>query len=182
MSQAEVPVAKVGLFPGTFDPVTRGHLDIMRRALLVCDRLIVAVADRHHKRTLFDVETRVAFIREALAPETGARVAVEPFTGLLVDFARRRQVKVLVRGLRVISDFEYEFQMALMNKRLWPSVETLFLMPAEEWIYLNSSLVKEVARCQGDTLQFVPPHVARALQEAFPAEGESQPPRRPATG
>jgi pantetheine-phosphate adenylyltransferase len=158
---------RVGIFPGTFDPVTCGHLDLVGRALVVCDRLIVAVADRHHKRTLFNIDERTSFVREALAPEWRARVQVEPFTGLLVDFARAKGVRVLVRGLRVISDFEYEMQMALMNKRLGPEIETLYLMPAEEWVYLNSTLVKEVARCNGDARPFVPAHVARALAERF---------------
>jgi pantetheine-phosphate adenylyltransferase len=167
MTTTPQPDRGTGIFPGTFDPVTRGHLDIVKRALLVCDRLIVAVAHRHHKQTLFDAETRVRLIREALAPEWSARVEVAAFSGLLVEFAREQGVRVLVRGLRVISDFEYEMQMALMNKRLWPEIETLFLMPAEEWIYLNSTLVKDVARCGADPLPFVTPNVARALEERF---------------
>ncbi len=156
---------RTGLFPGTFDPVTRGHLDIMTRALRVCDELLVAVADQHHKQTLFTIEERVQLIRDALPEAVRARVSVRPFTGLLVDFARRERVNVVVRGLRVISDFEYEFQMALMNKRLWPEIETLFLMPGEDLIYLNSTLVKEVARCGGETQTFVTPNVAQALRE-----------------
>jgi pantetheine-phosphate adenylyltransferase len=152
------------LFPGTFDPVTRGHLDIVARALDVCDRLTVAVAHRHHKQTLFSVEERVSLIRDALGEPLRPRVTVKAFTGLLVDFARQEGVRVIVRGLRVVSDFEYEFQMALMNKRLWPEVETVFLMPGEDLIYLNSTLVKEVARCGGPTEQFVTPNVAQALR------------------
>jgi len=160
---------KLGLFPGTFDPVTRGHLDIVGRALCVCDHLIVAVAHRHHKQTLFSVEERVTLIREALPAPWLEQVTVKSFTGLLVDFARSEGVRIIVRGLRVISDFEYEFQMALMNKRLGPEVETLFLMPGEALIYLNSTLVKEVASCGGATAQFVTPNVERALRERFPA-------------
>jgi pantetheine-phosphate adenylyltransferase len=158
---------KVGMFPGTFDPVTRGHLDIARRALLLCDRLIIAVAHRHHKSALFDIDQRVAMVEEALPAALQGRVAVKPFTGLLVNFAKEQGVRVVIRGLRVISDFEYEFQMALMNKRLWPSIETIFLMPGEEFIYLNSTLVKEVARCHGRTVEFVTPNVAAVLEKQF---------------
>lgn len=171
MSSAISRPMRIGLFPGTFDPVTRGHLDIAGRALGVCEELIIGVADRHHKRTLFGIDQRLEMIREALPVEWRPRVTVESFTGLLVDFAREKRVRVVVRGLRVISDFEYEMQMALMNKRLWPDIETLFLMPAEEWIYLNSTLVKEVARCGGDARAFVTPNVARALEAHFAEEG-----------
>jgi len=165
--QGPEPETRRGLFPGTFDPFTRGHLDLLQRALCVCDHLIVAVAHRHHKQTLFSIEERVALIRGALPEALRERVTVKSFTGLLVDFARAEGVTVLVRGLRVVSDFEYEFQMALMNKRLWPDAETLFLMPGEAYIYLNSTLVKEVARGGGPTGQFVTPNVERALREKF---------------
>jgi pantetheine-phosphate adenylyltransferase len=167
MDRDEPEAPRLGLFPGTFDPVTRGHLEIAGRALGLCQKLIIGVADRHHKKTLFCVEERVRLFRESLPAEWLPRVEVEGFTGLLVDFARTRGVHVVVRGLRVISDFEYEMQMALMNKRLWSDLETVFLMPSEEWIYLNSTLVKEVARCGGNTAPFVTPNVARALQERF---------------
>ena len=165
MSQSPEVREKVGLFPGTFDPPTLGHLDIIRRGLEVCDRLIVAVAEGggHHKEPLFSADERVALMRAALPAEIAERVTVKRFTGLLVGFAESEGVHVIVRGLRVISDFEYEFQMALMNKRLWPRVETIFLMPAEEYIYLNSSVVKEVARNGGPTEEFVGPNIAAAL-------------------
>ncbi len=159
----------VGLFPGTFDPVTCGHMDIINRALILCDRLIIAVADRHHKKTLFGVAERVAMIEDALPQAVLERVNVRSFTGLLMELAKREKVQLVIRGLRVISDFEYEFQMALMNKRLWPQIETIFLMPGEEFIYLNSTLVKEVARCGGRTADFVPPNVAKALVGRFKA-------------
>jgi pantetheine-phosphate adenylyltransferase len=164
MTPTRGPETRMGLFPGTFDPVTRGHLDILERALGICDHLIVAVAHRHHKQTLFSVDERVALILEALPDSVRERVTVKSFTGLLVDFASAEGVRVLVRGLRVVSDFEYEFQMALMNKRLRPELETLFLMPGESFIYLNSTLVKEVARGGGPTGQFVTPNVERALR------------------
>ncbi|MBD3235704.1 MAG: pantetheine-phosphate adenylyltransferase [Candidatus Eisenbacteria bacterium] len=167
MGNASRSVRRTALFPGTFDPVTRGHLDIMGRALMLCDELIVAVADRHHKQTLFGIEERIALIEEGLPQAFRARAAVRPFRGLLVEFARSAGVRMIVRGLRVISDFEYEFQMALMNKRLWAEIETVFLMPGEDFIYLNSTLVKEVARNGGATDQFVTPNVARALRARF---------------
>ena len=151
-----------GVFAGTFDPVTNGHLDLMHRALGVVDRLTIAVASRPEKGVLFAQEERVAMIREAIGAEP--RLSVEPFTGLLVDFARDRGIGIIVRGIRFVSDFEYEFQMALMNRRLSPEVETIFLMPSETYTYLNSTLVKEIARHGGDVGGFVPPSVMRRLQ------------------
>lgn len=167
MNQSLEVRESIGLFPGTFDPPTRGHLDIIQRGLEVCDRLIVGVAEGggHHKRPLFSAEERVELMREALPAQVAERVTVTRFNGLLVEFAEAEGVHVIIRGLRVISDFEYEFQMALMNKRLWPRIETIFLMPAEEYIYLNSSVVKEVARHGGPTEEFVVPNVAAALAE-----------------
>jgi pantetheine-phosphate adenylyltransferase len=158
---------RVGLFPGTFDPVTLGHLDILGRALHVFDRMIVAVAHRHHKETLFSTEERMEMIREALVPEQAALVEVTLFEGLLVDYARQRQVAGIVRGLRFVSDFEYEFQMALMNQKLCPELDTLFLMPTEQFTYLNASLVKEVARNKGSVEGLVPPGVRDRLARKF---------------
>ena len=167
MSSERRSNARLALFPGTFDPVTRGHLDIIGRALMLCDHLIVAVAQRHHKQTLFGIDERIALIDEAMPETYRSRTTVRAFSGLLVEFAREAGVQMIVRGLRVISDFEYEFQMALMNKRLSPEVETVFLMPGESFIYLNSTLVKEVARNGGATEQFVTPNVECALAERF---------------
>jgi pantetheine-phosphate adenylyltransferase len=150
------------VFAGTFDPVTNGHLDLMHRALGVVDRLTVAVASRPEKGVLFSQEERVAMIREAAGAES--RLTVEPFTGLLVEFAKERGIGTIVRGIRFVSDFEYEFQMALMNRRLSPDIETIFLMPSETYTYLNSTLVKEIARHGGDVSSFVPPSVSRRLQ------------------
>lgn len=155
------------VFAGTFDPVTNGHLDLMHRALRVVDRLTVAVAVRPEKGVLFTQEERVALIRESMKGES--RLTVESFSGLLVEYARSRKIEIIMRGLRFVSDFEYEFQMALMNRRLDDGIETLFLMPSETYTYLNSTLVKEIARAGGSVASFVPPHVETALQEKLGA-------------
>jgi pantetheine-phosphate adenylyltransferase len=162
-------VKRVGLFPGTFDPVTLGHLDILSRALHLFDRMIVAVASRHQKQTLFTAEERVGMLQESLTPEQSRLIEVLSFEGLLVEFARRQQVSGIVRGLRFVSDFEYEFQMALMNQKLCPELDTIFLMPTEQFTYLNASLVKEVARNGGSVRGLVTPGVARRLEQRFEA-------------
>jgi pantetheine-phosphate adenylyltransferase len=153
---------KRAVFAGTFDPVTNGHLDLMQRALRMFDHLTVAVAERMEKGVVFRQEERVAMIREATKGLD--RLSIEPFSGLLVDFARERKIPVLVRGLRFISDFEYEFQMALMNRRLSDEIETVFLMPSETYTYVNASLVKEIARYGGAIDGLVPPNVAAILK------------------
>ncbi|HEU4725418.1 MAG TPA: pantetheine-phosphate adenylyltransferase [Candidatus Eisenbacteria bacterium] len=155
------------VFAGTFDPVTNGHLDLMHRALRVVDRLTVAVAVRPEKGVLFTQEERVALIRESMKNEP--RLNVESFSGLLVSYARERKISIIMRGLRFVSDFEYEFQMALMNRRLDDGIETLFLMPSETYTYLNSTLVKEIARAGGSVASFVPPHVEAALKQKLGA-------------
>jgi pantetheine-phosphate adenylyltransferase len=158
-----------GIFPGTFDPFTLGHLDVLTRALHLFDRVTVAVAavDRRRKETLFSVEERVEMVRESIAPSARSVVDVTVLEGLLVEFARTQGVHAVVRGLRFISDFEYEFQMALMNQKLWPELDTVFLMPNDKYSYLNSSLVKEIARNGGDVSELVPAGVARRLVERF---------------
>jgi pantetheine-phosphate adenylyltransferase len=156
---------RIGLYAGTFDPVTNGHLDILSRSLAVFDRVIVAVASSTPKTTLFDLGERVEMVRTATAGLAG--VEVEPFDGLLVAFAKKRGAAAIIRGLRVVSDFEYEFQMALMNRRLDRDIETVFLMPSEEYTYLNSTLIKAVASTGGDVSQFVPGVVAAKLRERF---------------
>jgi len=166
---------RVGLFPGTFDPVTLGHLDILDRALHLFDRMYVAVAYHHRKATLFTIEERLEMIRACLSPAQAEVVEVVAFEGLLVDLARKLKVAGIVRGLRFVSDFEYEFQMALMNQKLCPEIDTIFLMPTEQFTYLNSSLVKEVARNRGDVGGLVRPLVARALRDRF-AAGEKDAP------
>ena len=156
---------KHAVFAGTFDPVTNGHLDIMQRALRIVDRLTVAVAERIEKGVLFPWEDRVAMIRESTTGLSG--LTVEPFQGLLVEWARARKIDLIIRGIRFISDFEYEFQMALMNRRLVDDIETIFLMPSETWSVLNSTLVKEIARHGGPIEGLVPAGTARRLRARF---------------
>ena len=151
------------VYAGTFDPMTYGHLDVATRAAHVFDRLTLAVAEDPRKTLLFGVEERVALARECLAKLPN--VDVVPFGGLLVDWARQRGIHTLIRGLRAFSDFEYEFQMALTNRKLAPDIETLFLMPNEDFSYVSSSMVREIASLGGDAAKFVPPVVAAALQK-----------------
>ncbi|MCX5801113.1 MAG: pantetheine-phosphate adenylyltransferase [Candidatus Eisenbacteria bacterium] len=153
---------KKALFPGTFDPVTNGHIDLMERALRLFDRLTVAVGHRGEKDVLFSVEERVDMLRETTR-HMGA-IEVTHFGGLLVNYAQDIGADVVIRGLRFISDFEYEFQMALMNRRLSGSLEAVFLMPSEQYSYLNSTLVKEIVRLGGSVNQFVPPTVEERLK------------------
>jgi pantetheine-phosphate adenylyltransferase len=155
---------RVAVYPGSFDPITRGHEDLIRRALTFADQVIIAVAVNVAKQPLFTLEERVALIKEAVQDPA---VAVRSFDGLLADFARTVGASVIVRGLRAVSDFEYEFQMALMNRNLAPGVETVFLVPAFDLTYLSSSLVREVARFGGDVAQLVHPAVRQALRQKF---------------
>lgn len=151
------------IYPGTFDPVTRGHADLIVRAKRLFDRVIVGVAENPGKAPVFNVKERVKLICEAVDSRPG--VEVMPFSILLVDFVRQNSAQVIVRGLRAVSDFEYEFQLAGMNRRLAPDIETLFLTPDDRYTFISSSLVKEVAALGGDVSAFVQPHVERALQE-----------------
>jgi pantetheine-phosphate adenylyltransferase len=150
------------IYPGSFDPITNGHLDVLQRASGLFDELIVAVARDNAKQSLFTVEERVELLQAATGHLPNLKVM--PFDGLLVDFARQQQAMALVRGLRAVSDFEFEFQLALMNRKLEPNLETMFLMPREELTYISSRLVKEIARLGGNVNQFVPPHVVAALK------------------
>ncbi len=154
----------LAVFPGSFDPITNGHVDIIARATSVFEELIVAVLVNPEKQPLFTVEERVAMIRRAY--RGNRRVRVDTFSGLLVDYAQAVGAQVIVRGLRAISDFEFEFQMALMNRRLNPSIETVFLMPAESYSYLSSRLVKEIFQLGGGVGGLVPPVVERRLSQA----------------
>lgn len=159
------PSDRVALYAGSFDPVTHGHEDLIKRTFAFADRLVVAVATNVSKQPLFTVDERIAFITEIFADEP--RVEVRAFNGLLVDFARDVGAKVNVRGLRAVSDFEYEFQMALMNRHLFPGLETVFMAPSLDTTYISSSMVREVARFGGEVSGLVHPLVARALAKRF---------------
>ena len=154
-------MTQLAIYPGSFDPITRGHEDLIRRSLVFADRVIVAVATQVTKQPLFTLEERCDLVAQVLGGDP--RFEVRSFDGLLVDFARKVDAKIIVRGLRYVSDFEYEYQMALMNRKLAPAVETLFLVPAFDLTYLSSSLVREVARFGGDVKDLVHPAVSRAL-------------------
>jgi pantetheine-phosphate adenylyltransferase len=156
------PHMRTAIYPGSFDPIHNGHLDVIARAARLCDRVVVAVAVNHAKSGLFPMDERVALIRKASAHIPG--VEVRAFEGLLVDFVREQGGDAVIRGLRAVSDFEYEFQMALMNRRLDENFETLFLMPSQEHIYLSSRIVKEVAALGGEIGGFVPAVVREALE------------------
>lgn len=153
----------LAVYPGSFDPITNGHLDIIERGSRLFDRVIVAILGNPEKAPLFSVEERVSLI--AASVSSLPNVTVEAFSGLLVNYVRSRGAQVIVRGLRAVSDFEYEFQMALMNRRLDPEVETVFMMPAEAYSYLSARLVKEVASLGGDVSGLVPAPVARAIAD-----------------
>jgi len=167
---AEKTSDRVAVYPGTFDPITMGHLDIIQRALHLFDRVIVAVALNPSKAPTFTIEERLRMIRQCF-PDQDPRVEVASVDGLLVDYAYRRGAKAIVRGMRAVSDFEFEFQLALMNRRLEREVETVFLMTAFRWIYISSSIIKEVARHGGDVGGLVPDHVCEGLREKFMRQG-----------
>ncbi len=161
---------RIGLYPGTFDPITNGHLDIVVRAARVVDRLIVAVAANAGKGPLFSLKERVALVQDELAERAkvqGVNIEVRSFDNLLVDFARQCGAHVIIRGLRAVSDFEYEFQMAGMNARLSPDIETMFLMASERCQFISSRFVKEIGRLGGDISSFVSPRVRAELDEKF---------------
>jgi len=155
----------IGIYPGTFDPVTRGHLDIIERGLKLFDVLVVAVAAGFSKATLFDVDERLAMIRREVRKYPN--VQVESFDNLLMEYVRQKRARTVLRGLRVVSDFEYEFQMALINRKLDPSVETVFMMTSETYAPVSSRFIKEIARLGGDVAPFVTAGVAKKLKGKF---------------
>ena len=155
---------RIAVYPGSFDPVTKGHEDLIRRSLEFVDQLIVAVAVNAAKQPLFSLEERVALLKQAIPDK---RVDVQSFEGLLAEFSKKAGARVIIRGLRAVSDFEYEFQMALMNRNLAPEIETVFLVPAFDLTFVSSSLVREVARFGGDVSQLVHPAVQQALKRKF---------------
>ena len=150
------------VYPGTFDPITRGHEDLVRRACTLFDEIVVAVADSRGKRPFFEIDARVNMARQALAGY--ANVRVEGFSGLLMDFLRQQDARIILRGLRAVSDFEYEFQLAGMNRKLYPDVETLFLTPAEQYMFISATMVREIASLGGDVSPFVNPVVIPHLR------------------
>ncbi|CAH6636300.1 pantetheine-phosphate adenylyltransferase [Pseudocitrobacter vendiensis] len=154
---------KRAIYPGTFDPITNGHIDIITRASKMFDRVILAIAASPSKKPMFDLNERVALAQQAIAHLDN--VEVVGFSDLMANFARDRQATILIRGLRAVADFEYEMQLAHMNRHLMPELESVFLMPSKEWSFISSSLVKEVARHQGDVTDFLPPNVHQALIE-----------------
>jgi len=156
---------RIAVYPGTFDPVTHGHTDLVTRAARVFEKVIVAIAESPHKTPLFTLEERIAMTRGELSELSN--VDVVGFEDLLIDFVREQKAGVIMRGLRAVSDFEYEFQLASMNRHLAPDIETLFLTPDEEYGFISSSLVKEVARLDGDVTDFVGASVEKALRERF---------------
>jgi pantetheine-phosphate adenylyltransferase len=161
-------MVKTAIYPGSFDPITNGHLDVISRAAKLFDRVIVAVAHNPEKAPLFSTEERAAMVREAVRKLPAARkLVVDDFRGLLIHYVRRRKAHVLIRGLRAVSDFEFEFQLALMNRKLDGSVETIFMMPKDEYTFLSSRLVREIAALGGDVRPFVPRNVERVLKEKF---------------
>ncbi len=156
---------KKAIYAGTFDPITNGHLDLIQRAADLFDELIVAVSSKPNKSTLFSAKDRLKMVQESIRVLKGVKAVL--FSGLLADFVSRNKAVAIIRGLRAVSDFEYEFQMALMNRKLASGTETVFLMPSEKYTYLSSTLIKEIARNKGNIDRFVPEIVARKLKKKF---------------
>ena len=160
-------MGKLAIYPGTFDPITNGHIDIVIRGAKIFDEIIIAVGENPHKKTLFSHNERVELVKEVVDQLGLSNITADHFSGLLADYMRRKKAIAVIRGLRALSDFEYEFQMALANRKIYPQFETVFLMPSEQFIYLSSSMVKEIAQNGGDISQFVPPVVEEALYKKF---------------
>jgi pantetheine-phosphate adenylyltransferase len=164
-----IPMNLTAIYPGTFDPITNGHIDLIARASKLYQRVIVAVAvNNHNKQPLFSLDERVALVQSVITEFSN--ISVIGFNTLLVEFAKQQGARVILRGLRAVSDFEYEFQLAGMNRRLSPNLETMFLTPAEQYEFISSTMIREIARLQGDVSSFVPASVRRALTEKFKQE------------
>lgn len=170
MAKAD-PKYLIGVYPGTFDPVTKGHLHLIRRASRMVDKLVIGVADNKRKGPLFSHQERAAMLREDIAnmPEKGCEIKVRSFDNLLVHFAKEVNASCIFRGLRAVSDFEYEFQLTGMNAKLEPDIETVFLMASDKWQFVSASFVKEICSLGGDISDFVTPQVAKALKNKFKA-------------
>ena len=160
---------RIGIYPGTFDPITFGHMDIIRRALRVVDQLVIGVALDSAKAPLFDVNMRAELVRHEIKTlgDEATRITVAPFSGLLVNFAREQKATLLIRGLRAVSDFEYEFQMASVNNKIGPEIETVFLTASDATHFISSRFVKQIGKLGGDVTKFVSPHVANAMAHEF---------------
>ena len=156
---------RLAVYPGTFDPITNGHLSIVNRALKIFDKLIIAILNNPQKEPLFSIEERIAMIKDVL--KSKSNIEVDVFDGLLVDYVIEKKSNVVLRGIRALSDFEYEFQMALMNRKLNRDVQSIFLMTDYKWFYISSTIIKEAARFNGDISGLVPPSVCRKLKEKF---------------
>jgi len=155
------------VYPGSFDPPTYGHLDLIKRASQIFEQVIVVVGDNPQKKSVFSLEKRMELMKVAI--KDFSNVCIDKFTGLIIDYLKNKDVKIVIRGLRAISDFEYEFQMALTNRKMHPKIETIFMMPDESYSYLSSKLIKEVASLGGDVSQFVPPFVEEELKRLHAA-------------
>ena len=162
---------RIAIYPGSFDPVTNGHLDIVERGLSLFDKIIVAILHNPQKKSCFSVAERKALLETSLKGLNN--IEVDSFSGLLVDYAEQRQATAILRGMRAVSDFEYEFQLALMNRRLKRQIQTVFLMTGLRWIFTSSSIIKEAASFGGDVSDMVPPHVEKRLKEKFKSYGKS---------
>lgn len=171
LGQIKLVHVRIGICPGSFDPLTNGHLDVIQRATKLFDRVVVAVAHNEGKQPLFTLKERIALAQKAV--EHLATVDVDSFECLLADYAESLGADAVVRGLRAVSDFEFEFQLALMNRKLNERVETIFMMPKDTFTYLSSRMIKEIARLGGDVSAFVPPHVQAALERKFEPGGTS---------